>query len=472
MTDLAYLSAGELNARYARRELSPVEVTRRVLARIEQLEPRLNAFVLVDADRALSAAHASEDRWQRDVALGPLDGVPISIKDLLQTRGWPTRRGSRTVDASGRWDEDAPAVARLREAGAVLLGKTTTSEFGLNGAGESPLTGITRNPWNLAHTPGGSSAGAVVATAAGLGAIAIGTDGGGSIRVPSSHSGVIGLKPTFGRVPTSPPVFVGVPPHVGPIARSVADLALALEVLSRPDVRDPYQAPSVRGDSRAHEHARLRVGYSLNLGYAEVDPEIASGFLEAIAALRDAGLSIEEADPGFASPATLVRRLFVARAAHTVERLSEPQRAQLDPVVAAAAEEGARLTAVEYLNAEAERLELVAASARYHATFDLLLTPASAYPAPRIDADLSAAPSVAPRASLASPFSLTRQPALSIPCGLTRAGLPFGLQIVGRHHEDALVLAIARDYERIRPFREPPPLPEPSRPPRTFRETL
>lgn len=452
MTDIAYLTAQELAARFANRQLSPVEVTKRVLARIEQLEPRLNAFVLVDADRALSAAHASEDRWLRGAALGPLDGVPVSIKDLLLTRGWPTRRGSRTVDATGRWEEDAPAVARLREAGAVLLGKTTTSEFGLKGMGDSPLTGFTRNPWNRAHTPGGSSAGAVAATAAGLGAIAIGTDGGGSIRVPSAHTGVIGLKPSFGVVPTSPPAFVGVPPHVGPIARSVADLSLALQVLSRPDPRDPAQPTRTFEPLPADAQPTLRIGFSSSLGYIEADPEVLEAFKEAIAALRGAGLQLEEADPSISSPGAIQRRLFAARAAFTVRGLDATQRGRLDPAIVVAAEEGEKQSALDYLQAEAERVELIAALARYHTRFDLLLTPASAHPAPLVDA------TPGPRESFAAPFSLTRQPALSIPNGVTRSGLPIGLQIVGKHFDDARVLWLAERYERIRPFVVPPAL--------------
>jgi aspartyl-tRNA(Asn)/glutamyl-tRNA(Gln) amidotransferase subunit A len=453
-TDIAYLTASELHALYAARELSPVDVTRRVLARIEQFEPRLNAFVLVDADRALSAARASEERWHHGAALGPLDGVPVSIKDLLAARGWPTRRGSRSVAPTGRWDEDAPSVARLREAGAVLLGKTTTSEFGLKGMGDSPLTGITHNPWNLSHTPGGSSAGAVVAIAAGFGAIAIGTDGGGSIRVPSAHTGVIGLKPTFGRVPQSPPGFVGVPAHVGPIARSVADLAVALSIISQPDRRDPLQSPALAATSR--ELGSVRIGYSLNLGYAHVDPEVSRAFLAAVAALREAGATLEEVNPGFASPGATLRKLFAARAALTLHGLDESQLALVDPAVAASAREGEALSAVEYLQAESERIALVQTMARYHADFDLLLTPTSADPAPRVDFDPSAPFYGPPRESLASPFSLTRQPALSIPCGWTHAGLPIGLQIVGRHHEDPLVLTVAASYERVRPFRAPP----------------
>ena len=465
-SELAYLTAGQLAARYARRELSPVEVTQHILARAERLSPQLNPFVLIDAERALANARASEERWQRGSAYGQLDGVPVSVKDLLPARGWPTRRGSRTSDASPS-DEDAPAVARLREAGAVLLGKTTTSEFGLKGLGDSPLTGITRNPWNLAHTPGGSSAGAVAATAAGLGAIAIGTDGGGSIRVPSAHSGVIGLKPTFGRVPASPASFVGVPPHVGPIARSVADLVLALQVIARPDPRDPLQSPASPipidplAVAKDYVPSKLRIGYSVDLGYAPIDPEVARAFAAAIAALRDAGFVLEEAVPGFRSPASIIRRLFAARAAWTLRGLSEERRAWVDPAVLATAREGEAQSAVDYLEAEAERVSLLESLARYHAKFDLLLTPTSSHTAPAIDAfEPSPAPTSAGpvRESLAAPFSLTRQPALSIPCGVTNAGLPIGLQIVGRHHEEGLVLAVAQVYERIRPFQAPRPL--------------
>jgi aspartyl-tRNA(Asn)/glutamyl-tRNA(Gln) amidotransferase subunit A len=292
----------------------------------------------------------------------------------------------------------------------------------------------------------------VAATAAGLGAIAIGTDGGGSIRVPSAHTGVIGLKPTFGLVPTSPPAFVGVPPHVGPIARSVADLTLALRVLSLPDPRDPAQ-PARKFEPRDNEAvSTLRIAYSANLGYIDVDPEVASAFSEAIAALRGTGLQLEEAEVGFSSPATAQRRLFAARAAYTVRGLDAAQRARLDPAIVVAAEEGEKLSALEYLQAEADRVELVAALARFHTRFDLLLTPTSAYPAPLIDATSAA------RESFAAPFSLSRQPALSIPSGVTQAGLPIGLQIVGRHHEDARVLALAAHYERLRPFQVPPAL--------------
>lgn len=249
--ELHRLSASELVLAYRRRKLSPVEATRAVLAQISRREPELNAFVLLDPEAALRDARASEARWHTSKPLGLLDGVPISVKDLLLTRGWPTRYGSLTVPSDGPWEVDAPAVARLREHGAVLLGKTTTSEFGLKGRGDSPLSGVTRNPRHPAFSPGGSSAGAVTAVAAGFGPVAVGTDGGGSIRVPAAYTGVVGLKPTFGRVPTSPAAVVGTPPHVGPIARCVRDAALLLSVIHRSRRRSPRCARCSRRGRRS-----------------------------------------------------------------------------------------------------------------------------------------------------------------------------------------------------------------------------
>src|SRR5450432_1950651 len=241
--ELAYTSATELVRRYRARELSPVEVTQAVLARIRELNTRLNAFCLIDEAGALASARASEARWMKSAPIGCVDGVPASIKDLILTRGWPTLRGSRTVDREGPWLEDGPATARLRENGAVLLGKTCTPEFGWKGTTDSALTGITRNPWNREKTPGGSSGGSAAALAARFSPLALGTDGGGSIRIPASFSGVFGLKPSFGRVPAYPLSPFGTVAHVGPQARSVEDLALMLTVMSRPDARDWTSLP-------------------------------------------------------------------------------------------------------------------------------------------------------------------------------------------------------------------------------------
>src|SRR5262252_1649031 len=249
MSDLCSLTAVQLLEKYVRRALSPVEVTKAVLERIEKLNPKLNAFCFINKE-ALKDAAASEKRWMSGQPQGLLDGVPVSIKDLLLTKGWPTLRGSKTVDPKGPWNDDAPAVARLREHGAVLLGKTTTPEFGWKGVTDSPLTGITRNPWNLQKTPGGSSGGAVAAVASGMSPLAVGTDGGGSIRIPCSFTGLFGIKPSFGRVPAWPLSPFGTVAHVGPITRSVADAALMLNVLSLPDARDWHSLPYDARDYR------------------------------------------------------------------------------------------------------------------------------------------------------------------------------------------------------------------------------
>jgi len=447
--ELFWLSATELLRHYRRRELSPVAVIRSLLARIERLEPQLNAFALLDAEAALRAARESEARWQRNAPLGLLDGVPLSVKDLLLTRGWATRRGSRTVAAGGPWEHDAPAVARAREQGAVLFGKTTTTEFGLKGSSASPLTGVTKNPWHPGYTTGGSSAGAVAATAAGLGPLALGTDGGGSIRVPSAYTGVVGFKPTFGRVPAYPAGFVGVPPHVGPITRNVEDAALLFTVIAQPDARDPFAALTGDRDYRdglGRSWHRVRIGVS-TLGYADIDPEISSAFERATRVFAELGATVEAADPELGSPAAILRVLFSARAAHTVAGLTPAQRELLDPDVERSAREGERLSALEYLEAEAQRVALAQALARYHERYDLLLTPTTAWTAPALDAQKTQ-----PSSPFTFPFSLTRQPAISVPAGLSRAGLPIGLQIVGRHFDDALVLGAAHAFESGAPF--------------------
>jgi len=447
--ELFWLSATELLRHYRRRELSPVEVIRTVLARTERLEPQLNAFAVLDAQAALAAARESEARWRRNVPLGLLDGVPLSVKDLLLTRGWATRRGSRTVDPKGPWEHDAPAVARAREQGAVLFGKTTTTEFGLKGFSDSPLTGVTKNPWHPGYTTGGSSAGAVAATAAGLGPLALATDGGGSIRVPSAYTGVVGFKPTFGRVPAYPAGFVGVPPHVGPVARSVEDAALLFSVIAQPDARDPFSAATGERDYRdalGRSWHRVRIGKS-TLGYADIDPEIAAAFERAARVFAELGATVEAADPEIGSPSAILRVLFSARAAHTVAGLTPAERELLDPDVERSAREGERLTALEYLDAEAQRMALVQALARYHEQYDLLLTPTTAWTAPALDA-----PRTQPSSPFTFPFSLTRQPAISVPAGLSRAGLPLGIQIVGRHFDDALVLGAAHAFEGQSPF--------------------
>src|SRR5690349_17762858 len=312
-TDPALLSATELLSLYRSRGLSPVEVTQACLDRIAALDTKLNAFTLVDGDAALEAARASEERWIKGQPQGLVDGVPATIKDLILTRGWPTLRGSKAISPDQPWDEDAPATARLREHGAVLLGKTTTPELGHKGVTDSPLTGITRNPWNSEMTPGGSSGGAAVAAATGMGALHVGTDGGGSIRIPASFTGIFGLKPSFGRVPAYPLSPFGTVAHIGPMTRSVADAALLLNVMKRPDARDWTALPPDDSDVAAglDDGVRgLRIAWSPTLGYAKVEPEVAAAAERAVRELEALGAHVEAVDPGFDDPLEITTGLW------------------------------------------------------------------------------------------------------------------------------------------------------------------
>jgi aspartyl-tRNA(Asn)/glutamyl-tRNA(Gln) amidotransferase subunit A len=332
--DAAYASAVLLLDLYRKRALSPVEVTRLILDRLEALEPKINAFCVVDRDGALAAARESERRWGRGEPAGRLDGVPVTIKDLVLMRGFPTLRGSRLVDPNQDWSENAPATARLREAGAVILGKTTTPEFGWKALGDSPLTGITRNPWDLSRTPGGSSAGAAAACAAGIGPLHLGSDGAGSIRIPAAFAGIFGLKPSFGRVPAYPPSPMGLLSHVGPMARTVADAALMLTVLAAPDHRDPYALPpekknhldGIEGGVRG-----WRIAYSPTLGYVRVEPEIAAAVAAAVTRFEELGAVVEQVDTVFPSPRDALFTLWAAGAAMLLTSFPADRRELVDP---------------------------------------------------------------------------------------------------------------------------------------------
>jgi aspartyl-tRNA(Asn)/glutamyl-tRNA(Gln) amidotransferase subunit A len=460
--DIAYASATSLLDLYRRKALSPVEVAQFLLDRLDRLQPKLNAFCIVDRDGALAAAQESERRWHRGEAAGQLDGVPVTIKDLMLMRGFPTLRGSRLVDPEQDWSEDAPAVARLREAGAVILGKTTTPEFGWKALGDSPLTGTTRNPWDLSRTPGGSSAGAAAACAAGIGPLHLGSDGAGSIRIPASFTGIFGLKPSFGRVPAYPLSAMGLLAHLGPIARTVGDAALMLNVLSAPDHRDSYALPPEDTDYRdgIEDGVRgWRIAYSPTLGYANVNPEIADAVTKAVRQFETLGAIVEEVDAIFPSPREALFTLWAAGAAKLLAGYSADQRALVDPGLVATAAEGERISAVEYLGAELVRTSLGQEMAAFHQKYDLLLTPMLPIPALPVGQDLND-PATEGHwidwSPFSYPFNMTRQPAASIPCGLTRGGLPIGLQIVGPLYADTRVFRAARAFETAQPERRPP----------------
>jgi aspartyl-tRNA(Asn)/glutamyl-tRNA(Gln) amidotransferase subunit A len=339
----------------------------------------------------------------------------------------------------------------------VIIGKTTTPEFGWKGLGDSPLTGVTRNPWNLAHSPGGSSAGAAAALAAGMGALGIGTDGGGSIRIPCAFTGLPGIKATFGRVPAWPLSPMGLLANIGPMARTVEDLALMLTVIGGRDLRDPYALPPA-GDWREGLEdgiKGLKVAFSPTLGFAKVDPEIAALVAATAKIISEFGAVVEEQDPGFADPVEAFNTLWRSGAARALGAFSPEQRARLDPGLAEIVAVGARYSAVEYLEADGVRTAVGHRMAAFHERYDLLLTPAMpvvALPVEREGNDFDW-PAWSP---FTYPFNMTRQPAAVVPCGITKAGLPVAIQIVGPLYADAVVLRAARAIERAFPFRRPP----------------
>jgi len=465
-TDLTQLPAHALLELYKRGETSPVEVTQAVLTRAARVNPKINAFSLLDEKSAMASAKESEIRWQAHrqsaAPVGALEGVPASIKDLILTQGWPTLRGSRTVDPHQAWDVDAPVTARLREAGAVLLGKTTTPEFGCKGETNSPATGITRNPWNLNKTPGGSSGGTAAAVAAGLGPIGVGTDGAGSVRIPAAFCGNFGLKPSFGRVPAYPLSPFGSVAHLGPHTMSVQDAALMMNVMKRPDARDWTSLPYDPVDYTASLNEGiqgLRIAYSPTLGFAHnVHPEIASAVADAVKVLESLGAHVEQIDPGFEDPLEITTGLWFLGAWTVWNTLSAAQQSVADPDFKAEAELGARLTALEIQHLNQRRGVLGSMMRQFMQRFDVLVTPAVAIPA--FDALPAGHSPLSPASMLgwtpfSYPFNLTQQPASTIPCGLTQDGLPMGLQFVGPMFGDALVLRASKAYENTRPIARP-----------------
>jgi aspartyl-tRNA(Asn)/glutamyl-tRNA(Gln) amidotransferase subunit A len=467
MSDLALLSAAELSQGFRRRKISPVEATRAVLDRVERANGRINAFNLIDEERALADARAAERRWAKANPLSPIDGVPTSIKDLVLTKGWPTLRGSRTVDPSQPWTEDAPSTARLREAGAVLIGKTTTPEYGWKGATDSPLTGVTRNPWNRKRTPGGSSGGASAALAAGMGPLAIGTDGGGSIRIPASFTGVVGLKPAFGRVSAHPPSAFGTVSHVGPMTRTVIDAALMLNVIAKPDVRDwaalPYDA---RDWTRGIEGGvgGLRVAYSATLGYAQVHHEVANVVGAAVKRFAKLGARVKQVDPPIPDPRPCFQTLWWSGAGQAFRGLAPERLKLLEPALRKVVKAGQRIALERYLGAVQTRVQIASALKRFIGEeYDLLLTPTVAVPPFAVrrlypEGEPGHEEQWVDWTPFTFPFNLSQQPACSVPCGFTSDDLPIGLQIVAPMFREDLVLRAARAYERAYPERTLAPI--------------
>lgn len=462
--DIAWMPATKMVAAIGAKKLSPVEIARALLDRIEKVNPSINAYVLVTPELALDHARTAEDAAMRGEG-GPLNGVPVSIKDLFDVPGLPTTKGSLIYKdniASG-WEYSAKA---LIDAGGVHLGKTNTPEFGFIPTTENKLFGATRNPWDTTRTSGGSSGGAAAAVAAGLGPIALSSDGGGSIRIPAAMCGVFGIKPTYGRVPRKPGGWSTFT-HRGPTTRTVADAALALDVMAYQEPEDPFSVPRYPGsflDEVDRGVKGLRVAWSPDLGYAPVDPEVRHICEAAAKRFTDAGCTVEEATPGFASPSLDGTFMALAASADAVwiGDLTDDQRELMDDPARFFYEYGKKLTAADVVRGNQRRMKLWETMRAFHETYDLLLSPVmscTAFPIgdpPRtIDGK-----DIVPMGWMGytQPFNLNGAPAASVPVGFDSQGMPVGLQIVGRAYEDATVLRAARAFEQLQPWADRKPV--------------
>jgi len=454
-TDPAVMTAEELLEEYRRRRLSPVEALAAVTRRIGRCNDRYNAFVVIGRE-AHAAARESEARWLAGRPLGLLDGVPCTIKDLIDLAGYPTRRGSNATDPAPV-AEDAPIATSLKAAGGVILGKTTTTEFGWKSPGDCPLTGITRNPWNTTLSTGGSSSGAGAAGAAGFGPLHVGTDAGGSIRIPAAWCGLVGLKPTYGRVPQWPAGAFAAVACAGPMTRSVRDAALMLSAMARYDVRDPYCLPEAPRDWRngiEQGVAGLSVAVLTRPGFdAPVDIDAIAAVEQAAGILADAGAEIEQVDPDLPDMRAVFGRVWSMALARLVVSFPAEKQMQLDPVLRHFGGEHAGLRATEYLDAEALRATAAHRMARLHQRYDLVLCPTVPGPPPAADA-----PTENPAEALWTgwapwtfTFNLTRQPAIAVPLGGGALGIPRSVQLAAAQYNDDLVLRAARAIERAEP---------------------
>jgi Asp-tRNA(Asn)/Glu-tRNA(Gln) amidotransferase A subunit family amidase len=464
MTAIHNLTAHALSSAYRAKELSPVEVAQAALARIPSWEPKINAMYVVDADGALAQARASEARWRAGAQLGPLDGVPITIKDNIAVAGFATPVGTAAGDMAPSV-ADAPPAARVREAGCVILGKTTMPDYGMLVSGVSSQHGVTRNPWNLSRNPGGSSAGAGASLAAGYTPIALGTDIGGSVRLPASYNGVFALKPSLGRVPIHPP-FLG--RTTGPMTRTAADAALLMTALTKPDARDymalPYQETDWPGTAAGDAAAIIRgrkVGLLLDIGAGmAVQPAVRAAVVAAAKAFEQAGAIVEPVGPFLDGDiAAGIDGFFQARLLAEISRLPPERRSKALPFIVAWCERAAKLSAADAANNLAlimlMRERAVAATEPY----DFLIAPTS--PITAYNAE-EATPGNDPdrpfeHIAFTVPFNMSEQPAASICAGYDGDGMPVGLQIIGHRFDDAGVLRMAAAWEAIRPALRPWP---------------
>lgn len=459
-----FCSALELRDAIASKRISPVEVVKQTLERIDVLEPQLNCFVTLTPDIAMESARRAEQAVMRGDALGPLHGLPISVKDLISMSGVRQTSGSRAM-ADNIATVDAPSVSRVLSAGACIVGKTTTSEFGCKAVGDSPLTGITRNPWDITKTPGGSSCGAAASVAAGITPFALGTDGGGSIRAPAAFTGIFGIKPQFARVPVFPTSATPTLGHVGPLARSVRDAALLLSVIAGGDPRDPFSeqggVPDFLG-ACGKPVKNMRIAWSPTLGYGKPNAEVVAIAESTLRTFEDLGCEIVFLDDGIgADPADIWTAEFYAGVGTRLSKILEEAPELLDDAVAATLTKGARQSMKSYYRTVFERYDFRERVRTVFERFDLLLSPT--VPIVACDVGVNVPPEFEGRnlctwQYFTYPFNLTGQPAASIPAGFSASGLPVGLQMVARLGRETDIFRAAAAFEESRPWAQTMPI--------------
>ena len=461
--DPLWMSAIELRDAIAAKQLSAMEVCEAALARLEALEPQLNAFATLTPEVARNAAEQADLAIREGLHAPPLAGVPTSVKDLVAMADVPYMFGSRTM-ADNVAAVDAPSVERLRRAGAVILGKTTTPEFGCKGSGVSPLTGVTRNPWDTTKTPGGSSAGAAASVAAGVTPIAAGTDGGGSVRIPASFCGLFGIKAQYGRVPIYPAPATASVSHVGPLTRTVRDAAVMLGVMSGFDERDPFAVAAPVPDYLAACDAAptgLKIAWSPTLGYADPDPEIVDICAAAVGQFEALGCTVEQVDDVFDDPYDIWFAEFLGIAGTFLRDAVANTPDLLDPALLELIEDMPSRPLVEYMAPALARHGFRDRVRLFFEDWDLLATPT--LPVLPFDAEQNTPPQPEGKSMLAwvpynFPFNLTGQPAASIPAGFSASGLPVGLQLVARINSETDIFRAAAAFEAAQPWidRRPP----------------
>ncbi|GAB2896992.1 amidase [Microbulbifer echini] len=467
MNDFVRMTALELLQGYNDKSFSPVDVTEALLKQIDSCNPTVNAYCLVDREITLASAHESAQRYSRGETHGVLDGVPVAIKDVFLTPMWPTIKGSKTIDPKSTLGKEAPSIAALNRNGYIPLGKTTTPEFGWKGVTDNPVDGITRNPWDASKTAGGSSGGSAAAVVLGMGPLALGTDAGGSIRIPAGFCGLVGLKPSFGEVPHWPASPFGTLAHAGPMAWTVSDCALLMNVLSEADNRDTNAIPrrnidylkAISGEPQELLKG-LKIAYSATLGYVQNERDVERAVQDAADLLQSLGAEVTEVAPGFDDPLAAFGHLFYGGAANALRSISKRQRALMDTQLVAVAEKASQLSMLDYLAAVNERAALSEHMAHFHSKYDLLVTPTLPITAFKAGCEVPEGwpstrwPSWTP---FTYPFNMTGQPALSVPCGFSSSGLPIGLQFVGRRFEDVNVLRAGQAYQLAAPLTEKRP---------------